>query len=416
MIKYCILPIVCALAAACASQPETPESCGVRCPPQAGNSAIPASAKSEYDVAAIVWPAYHPEPRWKELGIFPHGTGDWQNVYEAKPKFDGHKQPIVPLWGYENEADPIAVARKIDAALAAGVNVFMYDWYWYRNRPFLEGALNDGFLKAPNNERMKFFLMWANHDVDNLWNNKIGKAEKEKINWSADVSYDEFTKVLVPRFIEYFKKPNYYKIANKPVLAIFLMRNFVRGVGGPEKTKAALEFLESECKKAGFDGLHFMAMNVPSKTPVPGRENPSLGEIAEYYGFDSMSAYNWGGSRKGGYAAWRDRNIPLWDKFKKDFGVFFPIVSTGWDNNPRFPQSDFTEICEQKCPKEYEKTLRMAKAWADKNIPAGNPKLIFVNAWNEWTEGEYLEPDNFYGYDYLNATARVFGGGGQAKE
>lgn len=85
--------------------------------------------------------------------------------------------------------------------------------------------------------------------VDNLWNNKIGKAEKEKINWSADVSYDEFTKVLVPRFIEYFKKPNYYKIANKPVLAIFLMRNFVRGAGGPEKTKAALEFLESECKR-----------------------------------------------------------------------------------------------------------------------------------------------------------------------
>lgn len=414
-IKFCgLLPlcVILALFAACASQPGSSNSCGA---PQAENSASPSAAKSGYDVAAIVWPAYHPEPRWKELGIFPHGTGEWQNVYEAKPKFEGHRQPIVPLWGYENEADPVAVARKIDAALAAGINVFMYDWYWYRNRPFLEGALNDGFLKAPNNERMKFFLMWANHDVNNLWNNKIGGPEKKKVNWSADVSYDEFTKVLAPRFMEYFKKPNYYKIGNKPVLAVFQMRNFVRGAGGPERAKAALDFLDSECKKAGFAGLHFMSMNVPGGVPVPGKERASLKEVAEYYGFNSMSCYNWTGSKKGGYAAWRDRNMPQWEKYKNDFGVFFPIVSTGWDNNPRYPQDEFTEICEGKSPEEYEKTLRMAKAWADKNIPAGSPKLIFINAWNEWTEGEYLEPDSFYGYGYLNATARVFGGSGQSE-
>jgi len=81
------------------------------------------------DVAAIVWPAYQPEPRWAELGIFRHGVGEWQNVYEATPKFKGHNEPRTPLWGYENEADPIVVARKIDAALAAGINVFIYDWY-----------------------------------------------------------------------------------------------------------------------------------------------------------------------------------------------------------------------------------------------------------------------------------------------
>lgn len=75
---------------------------------------------------------------------------------------------------------------------------------------------------------MKFFLMWANHDVDNLWNNKIGKDKKSEIHWSADASYDEFTKVLVPRFIKYFPKPNYYKIDNKPVLSIFLTKNLVR--------------------------------------------------------------------------------------------------------------------------------------------------------------------------------------------
>ena len=106
---------------------------------------------ADYDVAAYVWPAYQPEPRWAELGIFKDGKGEWQNVYEAVPKWEGHRQPLVPLWGYENEADPKVVAKKIDAAVSHGVNVFIYDWYWYGGRPFLEDALDKGFLGAPRN-------------------------------------------------------------------------------------------------------------------------------------------------------------------------------------------------------------------------------------------------------------------------
>ena len=102
-----ILLILASVAAGCASAPETEEI------------AVNTSAASDqYDVAAIVWPAYHPAPRWKELGIFKHGNGEWQNVYEAHTKFEGHREPLTPLWGYEREDDPIVVARKIDAALA----------------------------------------------------------------------------------------------------------------------------------------------------------------------------------------------------------------------------------------------------------------------------------------------------------
>lgn len=114
---------------------------------------------AEYDIAAYVWPAYQPEPRWKELGIFDAGKGEWQNVWEAVPKWEGHRQPLVPLWGYENEADPKVVEKKINAAVAHGVNVFIYDWYWYGGRPFLEDALNKGFLGASNNNKMKFLIM-----------------------------------------------------------------------------------------------------------------------------------------------------------------------------------------------------------------------------------------------------------------
>ncbi len=373
-------------------------------------------AKSQYDVAAIVWPAYHPEPRWKELGIFNHGNGEWQNVYEATSKFKGHNQPLVPYWGYENEANPKVVARKIDAALAAGINVFMYDWYWYGGRPFLEGALNDGFLKAPNNQRMKFFLMWANHDVDGLWNNKLSREEKQKIIWSADIPYDEFINVIVPRWIEYFKKPNYYKIDNKPVLAIFELQNMIRGMKGPEQTRKALDYLRAECKKAGFDGLHFMSMAWygPARGAVPGIKNPTAADVVKYYGFDSLSVYNMQGPYDD-YNKWPMRAIKEWPKFMEAYPTFHPIVSTGWDNNPRYLPKDITNVAKNKSPKTYEKVLRTVKKWADENIKTQR-KLIIINAWNEWTEDGYLEPDERFGYGYLNATARVFGGAGQSVE
>ena len=82
---------------------------------------------AEYDVAAYVWPAYQPEPRWAELGIFGDGKGEWQNLYEAKKRQECDIQGVKPLWGYEDESDLVVVARKIDAATAAGVNVFIYD-------------------------------------------------------------------------------------------------------------------------------------------------------------------------------------------------------------------------------------------------------------------------------------------------
>ena len=65
-----------------------------------------SSLAAQYDVAAYVWPAYQPEPRWAELGIFKDGKGEWQNVYEAEKRFADDYQGVKPLWGYENEADP----------------------------------------------------------------------------------------------------------------------------------------------------------------------------------------------------------------------------------------------------------------------------------------------------------------------
>ena len=100
----------------------------------------------QYDIAAIVWPSYHPDPRAKIF--WPDGIGEWQTVISNKPKFEGHEQPRYPLWGYVNEADRYVAEMEIEAATDHGVNVFIFDWYWYDRMPFLEGHLNDGFLKA----------------------------------------------------------------------------------------------------------------------------------------------------------------------------------------------------------------------------------------------------------------------------
>ena len=121
----------------------------------------------KYDIAAYYWPAYHDEARWRRF--MPEGVGEWQTIRKARPKFPGHWQPRVPAWGYLDEADPRVMERKIDAAARHGVNVLIFDWYWYENQPFLEEALDRGFLGAKNNGAMRFFVMWANHNATTLW-------------------------------------------------------------------------------------------------------------------------------------------------------------------------------------------------------------------------------------------------------
>lgn len=107
---------------------------------------------SKYDIAAYVWPAYTgDEPR--SLIFWPDGIGEWQTVKNQTVKQNGYFWDRAPLLGYQNEADPTVMSGQIDLALSYGVNVFIYDWYWYDNRPFLENCLNDGFLKAPNNDK-----------------------------------------------------------------------------------------------------------------------------------------------------------------------------------------------------------------------------------------------------------------------
>ncbi|MBR0066356.1 MAG: glycoside hydrolase family 99-like domain-containing protein, partial [Kiritimatiellae bacterium] len=317
-----------------------------------------------------------------------------------RPKWPGHYQPRVPMWGYENEADPKVMEKKIEAASAHGVNVFIFDWYWYGGRPFLEDALARGFLGAKNNGKMRFFLMWANHDFSDGCNNKVSRRN-DRVRLRGGVNPEEF-RAMTKRAIGLFlSRPNYYRIGGKPVFMIYEATTFVQGMGGMENAAAALRRFDEDCKAAGLGGVHLMACSW-------GRCRP---EHVAALGFESATMYTYAHHVRpvGDYAAWAAKGLAKLDSEKarlKGLKAYFAHASIGWDTNPRYPETIRDVVT--STPESFEKALRDAKDWCDRNTPPGYPKLISINAWNEWIEGSYLEPDEKHGMGYLEAVRRVF--------
>ena len=372
--------------------------------------AVRASA-ADYDIAAFYWPAYHSEARWDELAGWTDGIGEWEIIRDARPRFDGHEQPNVPLWGYEDESDPRVMERKIDAAADHGVNVFIFDWYWYDNQPFLEGALNDGFLQARNNDRIKFYLMWANHDATTLWN--LEKSHMAgRVIWPGSVDRPTFDTVADRVIERYMTHPSYYTIDGKPVFSIYELGTLIRGLGGVEQTKAALDSFREKVVAAGFPGLHIQAIlwsKIPASAAlVPGDRSNTQDNTIQTLGIDSLTNYQWVHyvHAQGSYIDWGKRAVARWNPWADEFSVpFFPHVSVGWDTNPRYKTFQRNTVV-NRSPEAFADFLRLAKAYVDERPE--QPPLITVNAWNEWCEGSTLEPCERYGMGFLEAVRKVF--------
>lgn len=364
-----------------------------------------------YDIAAYIWPAYaQNDPRSRQF--WPEGCGEWQTVKLAQAKFDGHRWPRKPVWGYVNEADPYVMEMEIEAAVDHGVNVFIYDWYWYDDRPFLEDCLNNGFLKAKNHEKMKFYVMWANHDAGYTWDRRSAGRGEDTVIWSGAVDRRRFENACRRLIRQYFAHPGYYRIGGCPVVSIYDLQNLIVGLGGVEETRAAVAWFREETLRAGFPGLHLQHVprgdHIVNLSGVDGAVSMLDAALVRRLGFDSTTHYQ--------YVHFTDIDRPYseiladvektWAGMDETFGIpYFPHVSIGWDNNPRF--QDFRPgIVTGNGPEQVEKALAQAKAFADAH--PDRPPLITLNSWNEWTESSYLQPDDLYGYGYLEAVRRVF--------
>ena len=362
----------------------------------------------KYDIAAYIWPAYTgDEPRTRIF--WPEGIGEWQTVKNAAPKGD-YVWDRKPVWGYQNEADPYVMQMQIRAALDHGVNVFIYDWYWYDDRPFLENCLNDGFLRAPNCEDMQFYIMWANHDANTTWDRRnAGRADSTI--WQGAVSREQFEKIGRRWISQYFTRPNYYKIDGKPVVSIYELRNFIVGLGGTAAAKDAIAWLQAEAKAAGLPGVHLQHVRwsryAENLSGVDGGVLHADAAYLEDLGFESLTHYQFV------HFTNIDRDymeiLPdvekEWDNLDAQFKIpYFPHVSIGWDNNPRF--LDFRPgVVKNNTPENFKAALLRAREYADRHDRC----LVTLNSWNEWTETSYLEPDDMYGYGYLEAVREVFG-------
>ncbi len=373
-----------------------------------------------YEVAAYYFPQYHADPRndaW-------HGKGwtEWELVKAARPRFPGHRQPIVPAWGYFDESKPEWTTREIDLAADHGITSFLYDWYWYGEQPFLQGALEQGFLQATNTKRLKFALMWANHDWLYLF---PAPANSQRVLLaSGQISLSMFERMTDYIIEHYFLHPSYLLINDEPYFSIYELGTLLAGFGSLRAAQHAFEKFRAKVCAAGFPGVHLNAVvwgfNVlPSEMTLT---DPAY--VVAQLGFASTTTYAWvhhydlnnAPFPQGNYVHAAQRTYEAWEEYAHRFAVpYHPNVSMGWDPSPRTLQGEdyqkygypWTAVLEGNTPEAFRDALAHAKAFLDHQDIT--PKMVTLNAWNEWTEGSYLLPDIVHGTAYVEAIRSVFG-------
>lgn len=382
---------------------------------------VGARAADDYQVGAYYFPNYHVDARNEK----DHGPGwmEWELVKAATPRFPGHDQPKVPLWGYTDEADPKQMAQKIDAAADHGIDYFIFDWYYYDDGPFLQRGLDEGYLRAANNGRVKFCLMWANHD----WHD-IHPAKRSMIRdhvhhtlYPGAVKRETFDKICDLVIERYFKHPSHFKVNGAPYFSVYDIGAFIRSMGGLDGAAKAFADFRAKTKAAGFPDLHLNGVFwgrviLPGETAV---QNPK--EVAAKLGFDTATSYVWihhvamKDFPETEYGTVMEGAIKYWNEAEAKIGIpYYPNVSMGWDASPRTVQTDrflnigypYTPVLKNNTPENFKKALVEVKKFLDTR---GRDKILNINSWNEWTEGSYLEPDAKRGMGYLEAVRDVFG-------
>lgn len=354
---------------------------------------------------ALFLPQFHPIPENDEW--WGAGFTEWRNVTRAKPLFRDHYQPIQPAdLGYYDLRVPEVRTQQANLAREYGISGFCYYHYWFTGKRLLERPVDD--ILSSGKPDFPFCLCWANENWTRRWD---GQDQQVLIAQSYSHADDlNHIKALLP----YFHDPRYIRVENKPLFLVYKSSSL------PDPS-ATLRLWRHHALASGLDGLYLVKVE---SSPIERKLNPGVD------GYDASLDFqpDWGSlsPQRNPPFGWKLRNklgLALPHPFREN-RVFsypevvdsmltrppvdyprIPCVVPSWDNTARRQDGGAT-ILHDSTPKVYAKWLRSVVADA-KSFERLPEPIVFINAWNEWAEGNHLEPSLKWGHEYLKATFDV---------
>ncbi|MGC2780251.1 MAG: glycoside hydrolase family 99-like domain-containing protein, partial [Bradyrhizobium sp.] len=358
------------------------------------SSILERADHSSLDIIAYYLPQFH---AIKENDRFwGKGFTEWRQLGRGLPRYRGHYQPRTPRdLGFYTLTDIEPITRQAALAKAAGVNVFGFYYYWFNRTRVLDEPV-EVFLRS--GVEMKFMLIWANENWTRTWDGSESAVLLKQDYSEAD------ERALIADWVRHFQDRRYYTIDGRPLFVIYNPRL----IPDPQKTIARWRrILETEHdlnplifmsqtfgmrdpRVFGLDGAiefppHKLSDTLPGR-PLPDAYSPDFaGRVIEYDDFVRVSL--------------EEKELP------------YDLIKTAvpsWDNESRRPNRGFS--LELSTPKKFEAWMTglADRALTGRKIGGRNGRsIVAVNAWNEWAEGAYLEPDVHFGAAYLNAAARA---------
>jgi len=352
---------------------------------------------------AYVYPGWHPIPE-REARQYP-GFTEWDLVFASQPRFEGHLQPRLPLWGRYDDRDPVAVERRVLLCREHGVDGLVYGFFWCRGKRVFQEALDLGFLGSPSGMHFPFAVMWANRMPRGVLPVRRADAPVIEPERLVPTDVDDFVRLVRYLAERYFVRDAYIRVGGRAYLSIFDSTFFLRELGF-ENARAAIAAARAMLASEGLPPLHLAAID-PSADVI--------GQLAPA-GFDSVTHYvhlpDWKGPLLQDYEERAIARASEWPSLESRSALpYHPSVAPGWDASPR--GADFGPTRPDRYPwspvviGEHPDRFREAVARASRFVRGrGHPpdeQLLFVASLNEWSEGHYLEPDTRFGLRWIQA-------------
>ena len=322
------------------------------------------------------------------------GFTEWRNSTSARPRFDGHYQPHLPLdLGYYDLRLIETMHKQAEMAKKSGIHAWCFYHYNFAGKRVMDLPVNN-FLNNPNVE-MPFCLMWANENWARTWN---GKHNDILIRQDYDSRHDE---TMIDDLARHFHDPRYLRINGKPLYYIY------RPALIPDAKKRIDEWRNQLIKRHNLEVSFHMALTYDDTDPRPYGLDGAI-EFPPHNSFKTLPSINKELQNLdpdfiGQMKRYDDLIINNLFKDNPDFDLVKCVLPT-WDNEARRTNRGFGFI--DSSPSKYQIWLTEAIQYANNN-PVQGESIVAINAWNEWAEGAHLEPDVYYGSAYLNATARA---------